>query len=391
MPDLLWLLLPVAAASGWYIARCEYRRRTSGASSENISQEYIKGFNYLLNEQPDKAVDTFLRVVDLNRDTLELHLSLGSLFRKRGEVDRAIRIHQSLLEEKGIPESLYRYTLLELAKDYMSAGLLDRAESLCLELIDSQHDNNEALFLLYEIYQCEKEWFRAIEIARRLAAIDSDPRYSQEIAHFYCELADHALQQQEQANASRFLERGLQEDPACGRVLIQQAAIAELNRDWSSAVESYQRLAKVSPALLGEVIPKMQACYQQLNAPDKMLAFLSGLLPQHQNTDLLLARTSLIATQQSTEEARMFLSHQLKTIPSLKGIKALAQLRDVNALADDSHELIASALDQLIKDKPLYHCENCGLTGRTLHWHCPSCKRWGSIQSIREFRWGACI
>ncbi len=391
MPELLWLLLPVAAASGWYVARCEYRRRTQPVNeSGSIPQEYIKGLNYLLNEQPDKAVDTFLRVVELDRDTLELHLALGSLFRKRGEVDRAIRIHQRLLEEKGIPDSLYRYTLLELAKDYMSAGLLDRAENLCLELVDSQPGHIKALTVLYEVYQQEKDWFRAIDIARKLATGQRELNYQTDIAHFYCELADAALLQNELANASRFLDKALNEDHHCGRAYLQQAAIAQRSAQWQQAIDSYQTLASAAPYLLGEVVTEMEQCYRSLNAQAKMLDFLAGIVPENQNTDLLLARTALIQHQQGRVAARDFLSTQLKTIPSLKGIKALAELGGDDT-PTEHNQLIAAAVANIIKDKPLYHCEHCGFASRVMHWNCPSCKCWGNVKPIREFRWGASI
>ena len=168
--NLLWLLLPVAALSGWWIGR---RRGNSNKnqSSSSIYPEYFKGLNFVLNEQPDKAIEVFIRMLEVDSETVETHLALGNLFRRRGEVDRAIRIHQNLIARPTLDREQRAHALLELGMDYMRLGLLDRAEGLFLELVESDLHLNQAYTELLEIYQQEKDWENAINIARKLELI----------------------------------------------------------------------------------------------------------------------------------------------------------------------------------------------------------------------------
>ena len=168
MQELFWLLLPLAALSGWYAAMASARDRTSGASRTLLSPDYFKGVNYLLNEQSDKAVEVFTRALEVDSDTVETHLALGNLYRRRGEVDRAIRIHQSLISRESLRAEERSEAALELGHDYLRAGLLDRAESLFKELVDSDSYVDRALSRLVDIYEQERDWGRAIRTARRL-------------------------------------------------------------------------------------------------------------------------------------------------------------------------------------------------------------------------------
>src|SRR3972149_1945846 len=185
--DLLWLLLPLAAASGWFVARLEQKRRVQ--KSLDLPSAYFTGLNFLLNEQPDKAIEVFIRVLEVNSDTVETHLALGNLFRRRGEVERAIRIHQNLIARPTLDKEQRSHALMELGQDYFKAGLFDRAENLFLELAEIQAHSEQALKLLLHIYQQEKEWEKAIDVTRKLAPI-TGKIMDENIAHFYCELAD---------------------------------------------------------------------------------------------------------------------------------------------------------------------------------------------------------
>jgi len=191
--NLLWLLLPVAALSGWWIG---WRTRNSKIkhTSKLLHPEYFKGLNFVLNEQPDKAIEVFIRMLEVDSETVETHLALGNLFRRRGEVDRAIRIHQNLIARPTLSREQRTHAVLELGMDYMRSGLLDRAEGLFLELIDSGSHLNQAYTELLEVYQQEKDWERAINIARKLEAVSVDSS-SSIIAQFYCEGADAALKE----------------------------------------------------------------------------------------------------------------------------------------------------------------------------------------------------
>ncbi|MFC1748747.1 lipopolysaccharide assembly protein LapB [Pseudomonadota bacterium] len=388
--ELLWLLLPVAAASGYLVAKRESKRSANTPSYE-LPQDYYKGLNYILNEQPDKAIDIFLRLSELDDSTLELHLSLGNLFRKRGEVDRAIRLHQSLVNHPSISTSLYNSALQELAQDYMSAGLLDRAENLCLELVDADKQNLPALRLLRELYQQEKEWFRAIDVTRKIA-VCSDESYGVVIAHYYCELAEGAKQKNDAIQAHRMLEKAHQEDSGCARATILKAEIERQAGSLESAIGIYQSLEHTAPEYLPEVLEMMSICYQTLGWQEKMVAYLKRILSNHHAVELVLMATRMLKELEGEAAALSFLGAEVVKRPSLRGVQYLLEL-DINQLGENTGHLslVKSSLDKLLTNKPVYRCNTCGFTGMEMHWCCPSCKGWSSIKPIQEFQWGASI
>lgn len=388
--ELFWLLLPVAAASGYFVAKRESNKKSSVQSYE-LPEDYYKGLNYILNEQPDKAIDVFLRLSELDENTLELHLALGNLFRKRGEVDRAIRLHQSLVNHPSISTELYKNALQELAQDYMSAGLLDRAENLCLELVDFDSKNIPALRLLRELYQQEKEWFRAIEVARKIAA-NSDESLSMVIAHYYCELAGEAQQNNDIVQALRMLEKAHQEDDSCARATILKAEIERQAGDLEAAIKTYQSLEQTAPEYLPEVLEMMNICYQTLGQKKNMVTYLKQILSEHHAVELVLLATRLLKELEGEDVALTFLGKEVTKHPSLRGVQYLLEL-DINKLGREvGHlSLVKSSLDKLLTNKPVYRCVSCGFTGKEMHWCCPSCKGWSSIKPIQEFQWGASI
>ncbi len=259
MSLLLWLLLPVAAASGWWAAahRQQTRRRANRA---RFNSAYGQGLNYLLNEQPDKAVEVLLQLVEVDPDTVELHLALGSLFRRRGEVARAIRVHQNIAARGGLSQELRNQARLELGRDYLKAGLLDRAEHLFRRLSAEGAHERQACQYLVDIYQQEKEWSRAIEVARRIAG--SDPAHWQiRIAHYHCELGEAALARGDVGEARVRAEHARCEDAECVRALLLRAAACQHAGDFQTAIETYQSLGEQSRRLLPDIQQQLQACY----------------------------------------------------------------------------------------------------------------------------------
>lgn len=266
MYALFWLLLPVAAASGWWAAKYSQRshRRRSRARFNSV---YGQGLNYLLNEEPDKAVEVLVRLVEVDPDTVELHLALGSLFRRRGEVDRAIRVHQNIATRARLSEDLRRQASLELGRDYLKAGLLDRAEQLFNSLLGQGGDERIVCRYLVDIYQQEKEWARAIAVARRIAG--SDPEHWRiRIAHYHCELGETALAQGDVATALVEAERASCEDDGCMRALLLKASACQHAGDFQAAIETYQSLGSQTQRLLPEIRKGLQSCYDRL-APER--------------------------------------------------------------------------------------------------------------------------
>lgn len=387
---LLWLLLPIAAASGWYVARREYQKKAKHSSS-NLPQDYYKGLNYILNEQPDKAIDVFMKLSELDDNTIEIHLALGSLFRRRGEVDRAIRLHQNLVNKSSLSAELYSQALQELALDYMSAGLLDRAENLCLELVDVDGRNIAAHRLLRDIYQQEKEWFRAIDVARKIAACVNESQ-SLIIAHYYCEIAEQARHKDDLAQTQRMLEKALAEDPNCGRAMMIQGRTERQIGNFDAAITSYQKLESKAPEYLSEILEELKACYQAVGQKEKMIAYLKRIIRHHHGVELVLTAARMLKEYEGEDVALAFLGSEVTERPSLRGVQYLLEL-DMAQLNDEKGYLgvIKSSLDKLLANKPVYRCNCCGFTGVEMHWCCPSCKTWSSIKPIHEFQWGASI
>lgn len=386
---LFWLLLPVAAASGWFLARLDRKERA--ASSYELPSEYYRGVNYILNQQPDKAIDLFLKLSEIDKDTAEIHLALGCLFRQRGEVDRAIRVHQSLINRTGLSSSLHYQAMYSLAQDYMSAGLLDRAESLCLELHDASPADVSALNLLKDIYQQEKEWFRAIDVARKIGVYGCGSE-SVVIAHYYCELAEIGLKKNDMAQVRRMLDKALSEDADCARAVIIQGEIAFRNKNYESAIASFQSLKSQSPEYFGEVLDDMASCYQMLGKKERLITFLQEVLKIDYSVALLLGIAKLLRSEKGYEEALSFLGEELTKKPSLLGMQYMLELGVSDEMKQTQHlGLIKSTLDKLLIDKPVYKCGQCGFTGIDMHWCCPSCKTWASVKPIQEFQWGASV
>jgi lipopolysaccharide biosynthesis regulator YciM len=387
---LLWLLLPIAAASGWYAARREYRRKGE-RTSYKLPQDYYRGLNYILNEQPDKAIDVFLKLSELDDSTIEIHLALGNLFRRRGEVDRAIRLHQNLVNKSTLTTELYTQALQELALDYTSAGLLDRAEDLCLELVDVDARNIAALKLLRDIYQQEKEWFRAIDVARKIESVINESQ-ALAIAHYYCELAEVAYRKNDLAQAQRMLEKALQEDSGCARAIMLEGRIEQQLGNYDAAIATYQGIESRAPEYLPEILEALKNCYQAVGQKEKMVAYLKRIIRHHHAVDLVLTAARMLKEYEGDDVALSFLGGEVMARPSLRGVQYLLEL-DLAQVRDDKGylTLIKNSLDKLLLNKPVYRCGACGFTGMEMHWCCPSCKKWSSIKPIHEFQWGASI
>jgi len=381
--ELLFLLLPIAALSGWLMGRRD--ARDAGAREFSIlSSDYFKGLNFLLNEQPDKAIEVFIHMLEVDRDTVDTHFALGNLFRRRGEVDRAIRIHQNLIARPTLNRQQRDQALYELGTDYMRAGLLDRAENLFLELVEeSSGYRQHALLQLMDIYQQEKDWHKAIAIGQRLQGIGGGS-VGPVIAQFFCELAEHALNNGDQATAMRMVRRALDEDRSCVRATLLEGRIELGNESYKSAVRVYKRVEQQDPAYLPEVVAPLQEALQQQGRVGEMIAYLREVLGRHGGISIMLALAELIRQQHGDKEAVVFITNYLRGHPSIRGMCRLIELKLVSSEghARDDMQVLKDLIDKLLEAKPVYRCGNCGYTGKTLVWLCPSCKQWNTTKPI---------
>ena len=380
MLEFLILLLPVAAASGWWAARRSMQKEKERLAASEIDSDYFRGLNYLINEQPDKAIDVFVRMLEVNSETVEMHLALGGLFRRRGEVDRAIRIHQNLIARQTLSGEQRAQALLALASDYMSAGLLDRAEGLFEELVENRRLLKPALTNLKLIYQHEKDWSKSLDVSRRLEKL-GDKRQGRDQAHFLCELAQTALESDDETQAHALLKQAQDADPGTFRPLLIEAEIATQEGRLEDAIDLYKKIADEHPAFIGEFLKPMQQIYARTGQQEAWFDWLREIYEGKKNLSVLLQITSEIADREGFTTATDYLTSELSAAPKLAGVHRLIRMRMAQKGEQGSEflALIEQLLERLLKEQSAYQCHRCGFTTRTLHWQCPGCRSWGSM------------
>lgn len=380
--DLLWLLLPVAAATGWISGRLTTRREQHQEAHGFLPGEYVKGLNYLLNEQPDKALEFFVKVVEVDSETVETYLLLGSLFRRRGEVDRAIRIHQNLIARPHL-EGKHRATaLLELGKDYTRAGLLDRAEGLYKELLTTKYLKAEACYGLQKIYEQERDWLEAIRSAETYQSV-SGVHQNNVIAHYWCEAADQQRQAGRNRIANDYAKKAIIRDPGCVRASILMGDIALSTQDSSVAAKHYAKVADQDPDFLPVVLPKLRAAYAGIGDQKGLSKLLSRFSGQKHDNETILQLIRDLLERGEEPAARQALieemGRQVAPIRLLREYVAL-ELSRFEGEAATSLALVERVLDEHLRQWFAYRCIDCGFRAKSLFWQCPSCNHWGSIR-----------
>lgn len=381
MFDALLLTLPPLLFGSWYFSN--FRQQRQQQRSQKLNKDYLVGLNYLLNEQPDKAVDLFIKMLEVDADTVETHLALGNLFRRRGEVDRAIRIHQNLIARPHLAKVHRIHALLALGQDYMRAGVLDRAEKLFLEVVESGEFVNESYRYLIDVYQQEREWHEAIQIAQRLE-MATGLSMQQAIAHYYCELAQEARLKVSREQAYRYLKKAQAADRYCARAYLLLGEWDAAHGQIQQAIKAYKRVVELQPDLLPEVVSPLVACYDQLSLEGELINYLKQCLTQHPIISVIVVLSQRIEQWRGAQAAADFLVQQLQLHPSVKGLKRLMEIQW--ELADEQNKypllLLKDITVQLLQKKPKYRCEHCGYAGKVLHWLCPSCKLWSTTIPI---------
>jgi lipopolysaccharide assembly protein B len=381
MPELLLLfvLLPIAAATGWYVAR---RRDGSRRRKEvTLSSSYFRGLNYLLNEQPDKAIEVFLKIAEINKETVETHLALGNLFRRRGEMDKAIRFHKHIITRPNLSNQQRTAALFELGEDYMRAGLLDRAERLFTELLEHEPRAEYPIRQLLDIYQKEKDWEKAIDQARLLRS-DGEVR-DRLIAQFYCELAQLALDGDDAERVSQTLRQARRYDPRSARPRLLQAEMAWRQQDWATAARHYQEACELDGDCMLAVIDRLVDCHRRLDSLVDLKAWLGHIVEQSALSTPALALARLMA-ESDPQEAVDFLLQRLAQRPTVRGLEYLMALLNQQGVSLDEvgPELIRDLMQRLLEGQPRYRCHQCGFSGSSYHWLCPSCRQWNTTRAI---------
>jgi len=383
MVEFLLLLLPVAAASGWLAAKRSGRRQEAAASEREQNPAYFKGLNYLLNEQPDKAIDVFVQLLDVDTETVETHLALGNLFRRRGEVERAIRIHQNLIAKPSLGRTQRAQALLELGQDYMRAGLFDRAENLFVELLEINQYEEQALQNLRVIYQQEKDWDKCLETISKLEEITGET-FSTERAHYYCELAVIARRKHDYSQAAELLKTAQKSDGDCVRATLVQGKVEVAQEEYAAAIRSFKQVVQQDPAFISEVLPFLLSCYTELNQRNELIVYLQQLYQQQKRITVMLVLAELLQEDKGDQAAVEFVAGYLHEYSSLDGVQKLIDLSRKCAQGSlaDTFSILHEQISMLMGKRPAYQCKQCGLEVKTLHWQCPGCNSWDSIKPV---------
>ncbi|MCA1790762.1 MAG: tetratricopeptide repeat protein [Thioalkalivibrio sp.] len=382
----LMLLLPVAAASGWLAANYVNARRR--VSREPPLDRYLEGVRYLLDDQTDRALQAFIEVVEVDHETFETHLIIGRLFRRRGEVDRAIRIHQNLAARPALTDAQRAQATYEMGRDFLLAGVLDRAEVVFRELMDSPTVGNRALEDLRNVYETQRDWARAIEIGLQLKDQEGSSG-ALRIAHYECELALERLEQDQTDLAVEHADRAIGLCPGLSRALLLRATVAERNGDIPLSIHLEREAVERTPALATLVVPKLERLYLNSDMPQanrRLEATLRALANEKNITVASIALMRLYRRSNRRDDALTQLHRILaqRPVPTSGLLEAVRWMKILPAVHTYSGEFAAfeKALMDQLRSQPLYQCSNCGYQGRAHVWQCPSCRRWDTLRGM---------
>ena len=380
----LWWLLPIPAvffALGWIAARIDIKHLLT--ESRALPLSYFRGLNFLLNEQPDKAIESFIEVVKVDPQTVDLHFALGNLFRRQGEIERAIRMHQNLLDRSDLPADRRTMASYELAQDFLRAGMLDRAEQLFAKLTGTPYET-QSLAHLISIYEQEKDWAKAIEVTGRVAEINRTPAF-REIAQYHCELAQAALLRSDPATARGEIDQALAVHRGCARANLIAGDLAMQEEDPAAALEAWQRIETQNAAFLALVADRVADACRRLGERPRALRLLRAWQEQSPSLDLLNALFSLTLESEGADAAAALIKDELSRNPTLLGLDRLLEAQIHAAPPERRHdlELVRNLVNQHIKRLGMYRCEQCGFRARQYYWRCPGCQKWETYSPRR--------
>jgi len=388
----VYILLLIAVVCGWLMGRISSRNRRRKRRGNDLFNDYFVGLNYLLNDEPDEAIDTFIQALELNNETVETHLALGALLRRRGKVDKAIKVHQALLARPGLDSEFADSARLQLAIDYISAGLLDRAERLLNEILSEDSPAKwDALRHLVTIYQTEKEWEDAISCCSRILTNSSFKRDAEiriAAANYCCELAEQFLGQEQINKAKEQAKRAFTFDRKSVRAALLLAKIEQLFGNYKAAIKELVRIRKNNPEFTGLVVEQLHSCFQKMGALAEYEKLLSDMHSQSAEDSVLLALALYKKQHVSSEAALQFLQqHAVRStsVPAILEILRL-QLEQAEPAIEANLNQLQQLIVQLQQRKSSYQCHHCGFETRSLYWLCPGCQKWDKIRPIAMVR-----
>lgn len=379
-----WMLLvfPLFFGMGWLAARIDIKELLSESSA--LPQSYFQGLNFLLNEQQDKAIEAFIEVVKIDPQTVELHFALGSLFRRRGEVDRALRMHHNLVDRADLDDDKRQQAIFELAQDYLKAGILDRAENLFSELENTSYARQSLEFLL-ELFQKEHDWLKAIAVAKRLTAI-SGQSYSKQASFFYCELASEEIVQGNLTVAREHLQQALLDCPGAVRATMMLGDMLVKEGRYQDAMNTWKNIEMQDAQYLPLVAEHLLNAYRSLDREADGVAMLRDYLNKYHSLDLMNVLFDVVLKNEGSEAAYQLVRNELERNPTLLGLDKLleARLLEVSTDRRADIELVKNLVHKRTRNLATYRCAHCGFKARQFYWHCPACQAWDSYSPRRN-------
>lgn len=355
-------------------------QRSNANAPDKVNKDYFKGLNYLLNEEPDKAIEVFIQALEVDSETVELHLALGGLFRRKGQVDRATRIHQNLIARPNLTEEQRLHAICELAHDYYKAGLLDRAENLYLELKDTVSYRKQAIEGLCSIYQKEKEWQQAIGVMR-LYKRSERAEFARRVSHYWCELAQQSINEHSYEEAKKQLKNAVNEDRTSVRAILLRGQVCYAQGDYGQAIQLWQSLAASNPELIELVVADMIVCFQKRNDSKGLRAFFLEFTSVPKDYDAFVAWQSALFEVLGEDAAiTQIFSHVQAEGLSMPVSSYMLEVIDQQKISSQQQkELLKNLLNQAKINNIEYTCGGCGFDTKAMHWHCPNCGEWDSF------------
>lgn len=379
-----WLLLTAAVAAGWAVGR--YGNRSGRASRAIMDEDSVRDrLQFLFTNYSDQAVENFVQSLAVNKDTVSLHLSIGSHFRNKGETDRAILIHQNLLARPELPARYSPQVTQELAMDYLNAGLLDRAEALFHQLMGDREYGRRSAIALIELYQQEREWEKTAQVAKTLTRGDADPATFKALAYITCELSDGALSRNDDRwTAQKLAKEALDYDRSCVRATLLLMKLQIRQGNFREAANQSLKIFDQNPEFGPEAIDRLMKLEREHGDVSRLYKKLRKLYEQYPSTSLLLALVESVERSSGRPAAIDLLRMELETRPSVRGLLRLVEMAGYEkGMTTDEGRLVSRIGHLILANRPVYRCVSCGFSGQQLHWLCPSCKQWETVRPIQ--------
>ena len=374
--SLILMGLPLAFVLGWLASRFDLRQLR--LENRHAPKAYFKGLNFLLNEQQDLAIDAFIEAVQNDPDTSELHFALGNLFRRRGEYERAVRVHQHLLSRGDISADDRQRAQHGLALDFLKAGLLDRAESALL-LLEGTRFEEQARIALLANYERSRDWELAAAVAAKLEA-SGQGSFAVRLAHYLCEQGQALLAAQRNSEAESLLLQAIDIAPTAARARIDLAQLQNAQGEPKKALQTLLAAIKAAPGSVALMAPSLAAYALACSNPDIALNALKAAYEESASLDVLDAIVALEAATAHTS-ARDWYVHHLERQPSL--VAAAQWIAGEKLEHEQFHPQVQRALDHAVKPLKRYRCAACGFEAHQHFWHCPGCQAWDSYPARR--------